>query len=174
MDSSLATNSNPMEFLEQEDSQGLSQPRAREEAGRLQRSLRNLKGLLTREVNNCNDKINHFKLRFSDDYTTVTVVKIGYAQNILDNHNRCQIRFLNLERALEKLRQLECDTWEGKDEELDAVLEKLNQDLISYENQFQRISRDNDDIFEICSNMIAASKPTATVGSLVSPRVEMG
>ena len=45
---------------------------------------------------------------------------------------------------------------------MDAVLEKLNQDLISYENQYQKISRDNDDIFEICSNIIAASKPTAT------------
>ena len=139
MDSSLAINGNTMEFPE-DNSQGLSQPRAREEAGRLQRSLQNLKGLLTREVNNCNDKINHFKLRFSDDYTTVTVVKIGYAQNILDNHNRCSIRFLNLKRALEKLRELECNTWEGSDEELDAVLEKLNQDLISYENQYKKNS----------------------------------
>ena len=90
MESSLATNGNTMEFSE-DNSQGLTQPRLREEAGRLQRSLRNLKGLLTREVNACNDKINHFKLRFSDDFTTITVVKIGYAQNILDNHNRCQI-----------------------------------------------------------------------------------
>ena len=79
-------------------------------------------------------------MRFSDDYTTVTVVKIGYAQNILDNHNRCSIRFLNLERALEKLRELECNTWEGRDEELDTVLEKLNQDLISYENQYLNTS----------------------------------
>ena len=65
MDSSLATNGNTMEFPEQEDSQGFSQPRAREEAGRLQRSLRNLKGLLTREVNQCNDKIAHFKVSSS-------------------------------------------------------------------------------------------------------------
>ena len=81
--------------------------------GELQRSLQNLKDLLTQEVNNCNDKINHFKLRFSDDYTTITVAKIGYAQNILDNHNLCSIRFL---------RELECNMWEGSDEELDAVL----------------------------------------------------
>ena len=158
---SLLTNGNTMEFSE-DNSQGLTQPRLREEAGRLQRSLRNLKGLLTREINACNDKIGHFKLRFSDDSTTITVVKIGYAQNILDNHTRCQIRFLNLEKALEKLRQLECDTWEGTDEELDVVLEKLNQDLVSYENQFQRISHENDDIFEICSNIITATKPTVT------------
>ena len=45
---------------------------------------------------------------------------------------------------------------------MDTVLEKLNQDLISYENQYLKISRDNDDIFEICNNIIAASKPTVT------------
>ena len=122
MDSVLTTNGNTMEFSEQGDSQGFSQLRAREEAGRLQKSLRNLKGLLTREVNQCNDKIAHFKSKFSEDYTTVTVVKTGYAQSIIDNHNRCSTRYLNLERALEKLRDLECNTWEGSDEELDNVL----------------------------------------------------
>ena len=162
MDSVLATNGNTMEFSEQGDSQGFSQPRAREEAGRLQRSLRNLKGLLTREVNQCNDKIAHFKLKFAEDYTTVTVVKIGYAQSIIDNHNRCSTRFLNLERALEKLRELECNTWVGSDEELDNVLEKLNQDSISCEKQYLKVNRDNDDIFEICNTIIAASKPTVT------------
>ena len=130
IDSELATNGYTMEFSKQEDSQSLSQPRAREETRRLQRSLQNVKGLLTREVNQCNDKIAHFKLKFADDYTTVTVVKIGYAQSIINNHNRCSTRFLNLERALEKLRELECNTWVWSDEELDTVLEKLNQDLI--------------------------------------------
>ena len=104
MDSVLASNGDTMEFSEQGDSQGFSQPRAREETGRLQKSLRNLKGLLTKEVNQCNDKIAHFKLKFAEDYTTVTVVKTGYAQSIIDNHNRCSTHFLNLERALEKLR----------------------------------------------------------------------
>ena len=69
MESSLATNGNTMEFSE-DNSQGLTQPRLREEAGQLQRSLRNLKGLLTREVNACNDKISHFKLRFVDNFMT--------------------------------------------------------------------------------------------------------
>ena len=113
MDSVLATNGNTMEFSEQGDSQGLSQPRAREETGMLQRSLRNLKGLLTREVNQCKDKIAHFRLKYAKDYTTVTVDKIGYAQSIIDNYNRCSTHFLNLEMALEKLGELECNTWVG-------------------------------------------------------------
>ena len=130
---SLLTNGNTMEFSE-DSSQGLTQPRLKEEAGRLQRSLRNLKGLLTQEINASNDKIGHFKLRYSDDSTEITTVQIGYAQNIIDNHTRCQIRFVNLEKALEKLRQIQCDIWEGDDEELDAVVDKLNQDLVSYEH----------------------------------------
>ena len=53
----LAVNGNTIEFSDAGDSQGgLSQPRLREETGRLQRSLRNLKGLLIRDVNQCKDR----------------------------------------------------------------------------------------------------------------------
>ena len=114
--------------------------------------------MLTRETNQCNDKIAHFKSKISEDYTTVTVVKTGYAQSIIDNHNRCSTRYLNLEKALEKLRELECNTWEGSDEELDNILEKLNQDSIACEKQYLKIQRDNDDIFEICNTIIVTSK----------------
>ena len=65
MESALISHGNTMEFPEPGDSQGFSQTRAREEAGRLQKSLRNLKGILTKEVNQCNDKIAHFKSKFA-------------------------------------------------------------------------------------------------------------
>ena len=156
----LAVNGNTIEFSEAGDSQGgLSQPRAREESGRLQRSLRNLKGLLTREVNQCKDKIAHFKLKYVEDYITVTSAKLVHAQSIIDKCNRCSTRFLNLEGALEKLRDLECTTWLGTDEDLDSVLEKLTQDSILHEKQCIKLQRDNDDILEICNNLITASKP---------------
>ena len=135
MESVLTSNGNTMEFSEQGDSQGFSQTRAREEAGRLQKLLQNLKGMLTKEVNQCNDKIAHFKSKFSEDYTTVTVVKTGYAQSIIDNHNRCSTRYLNLEKALEKLRDLECNTWEGSDEELDSFLvHRIDSQRIEHQN----------------------------------------
>merc|ERR1711888_90332 len=60
------------------------------------------------------------------------------------------------------LRELECTTWVGSDEELDNVLEKLTQDSISYEKQYLTVQRDNDDILEICNTIIATSKPTVT------------
>ena len=66
---------------------------------------------------------------------------------------------LNLEGALEKLRDLECTTWVGSDEDMNSVLEKLTQDSISYEKQYLKVERD---ILEICNTIIAASKPTVT------------
>ena len=110
IDSDLTINGN-----EPTDSQGLSQPGARGETRLLQRSIRNLKGLLTREVNQCKDKIAHFKLKYVEDYITVTNAKLVYAQSIIDNFNRCSTRFLNLEGALEKLRDLDSATWLGTD-----------------------------------------------------------
>ena len=139
IESALLSNGNTMEFPEPEDSQVFSQTRAREKAGRLQKSLRNLKGMLTKEVNQCNDKITHFKSKFAEDYTTISVVKTNYAQSIIDSHNRCKARYLNLEKALEELRELECNTWQGSDDELDVLIEKLNTDPVTCEKQFIKI-----------------------------------
>ena len=131
MDSELAINGN-----EPRDNQGLSQPGARGETGLLQRSIRNLKGLHNREVNRCEDGISHFRLKYAEDYITATIAKLEYAHNILDNFSRCSTRFLNLEGALERLRDLEHTTWVGIGEDLDNVLERLTQDSISYEEQY--------------------------------------
>ena len=90
------SNGNTMEFSE-DNSQGMTQPRMKEEAGRLQRRLRNLKGLLTKDVTACIDKIGHFKTKYPDNSTEITTVQIDYAKNIIENHGRCQIRFTNLE-----------------------------------------------------------------------------
>ena len=109
MESALLSNGNTVEFPELEDSQVFSQTRAREKAGRLQKSLRNLKGQLTKEVNMCNDKITHFKTKYSEDYMAISVVKNNFAQSILDSHIRCETSYLNLEKILDELRELECE-----------------------------------------------------------------
>ena len=116
MDSLLAwvSNENTCEFSE-DNSQGNSQPRMKEEAGRLQRRLRNLKGLLTKDVTGCIDKIKHFKTKYPDDSTETTTVQIDYVKDILASLERCQDRYTNLERALEDLKMLLCDTWEDED-----------------------------------------------------------
>ena len=51
MESAMASNGNTVELAGTEDSQVLIKNRAK--VGRLNKSLRNLKGQLTKEVNNC-------------------------------------------------------------------------------------------------------------------------
>ena len=116
MESALASNGNTVELTGMEDSQVLVKTRAK--VGRLQKSLQNLKGQLTKEVNMCLQKITHFKTKYSDDYLANSVVKTNYAQSVLDSHTCCETRYLNLEKALSELRELECETWAGSDEDL--------------------------------------------------------
>ena len=85
MESAMASNGNTVELAGTEDSQVLTQTRAK--VGRLNNSLRNLKGQLTKEVNSCYKKIAH------------SVVKTDFAWGILDCHTRCETRYQNLEKA---------------------------------------------------------------------------
>ena len=118
MESALASNGNTVELTGTEDSQVLVKTRAK--VGRLQKSPRNLKGQLTKEVNMCLQRITHIKIKYSNDYLANSVVKTNYAQSILDSHTRCETHYLNLEKALSELRELECETWAGSDKDLDA------------------------------------------------------
>ena len=136
---------NVMETLPEDVSQG-SQPRMIEEAGRVKWRLRNLKGLLTREVSACIDKMVYFKTKYTDD-SIVTNIQIDYANEILTTYSRAQIRYTNLENNVENLQMLYCDTWDDDDEELDIALEGLTQELISYEQKVLNISREHEEIF---------------------------
>ena len=91
MDSLMAgvSNGNTMEFAS-DNGQG-TQPRKKEEAGRLQRRMRVLKGSLTRDVTSCIDKIKHFEAKYSPDDDTETIsVQIDYAKDILASLDRAQ------------------------------------------------------------------------------------
>ena len=160
-----------METFSEDNSQGMTQPRMKEEAGRLQRRLRNLKGLLTKDVTACIDKIRHFKTKYPDKSTEITTVEIDYAKDILETYNRCQIRFTNLEKALQQLQEVHCETWEREDDDLDEALDKLNQDQISYENKFQKITRENDEIIERCNILSAQESKTSNTGVGTSERL---
>ena len=100
----------------------------RAKVGRLTNSLRNLKGQLTREVNNCYKKIVHFKTLLSTTRLGTSVVKTEYAQVILESHARCENRFEKVEKGISDLRDLECEVWEGSDQDLDKLLTKLDTD----------------------------------------------
>ena len=162
MDSLLAgtsSNGNTCEFPE-DISQGNSQPRKKEQAGRLQRRLRGLKGLLTKDVTGCIDKIKHFKSKYPDEASETTSIQIDYIRDILASLERCHDRYTNLEKALEELKMLLCDTWEEEDDdELEKALDKLTQDHALYEAKYLKITRENDDTIERCKSILLASVP---------------
>ena len=60
IESAMASNGNTVDLTGTEDSQVLIKTRAK--VGRLQKSLRNLKGQLTKEVNSCYQKITQILL----------------------------------------------------------------------------------------------------------------
>ena len=103
-----------------------SQPRKKEEVGRLQRRVRTFKGNLTQSISSCNNSITYYKTKYPmDDDTEISSVKIDYAKDILASLDCANDRYTKLEKALDELRMLVSDTWEDEDDELEEVLEKL-------------------------------------------------
>ena len=156
----MASNGNTVDLTGTEDSQVLTKTRSK--VGRLQKSLRNLKGQLTKEVNSCYQKIAHFKSLVSHNRLANYVVKTDFTQSILDCHTRCETRYQNLEKGLSDLRELECESWGGSDEELDDILTKLDNDSVVCEKQFNDVKKDNDEIFDTCETLTAAAKQPTT------------
>ena len=160
MDSLLTgvSNGNTME-ISSDNGQG-NQPRKKEEAGRLQRRVRALKGSLTRDVNSCIDRIKHFKTKYpTDDTMEISSMKIDYAKDILASLDRAHDRYTKLERALEELGLLVSDTWEEEEDELEEALEKLALDHVPYETKYLKMTRDHDDTIERCKSVLSASIP---------------
>ena len=144
-----------METLPEDVGRG-TQPMMQEEAGRVKKRLRGLKGLLTKDVSSCIEKMLYFKTKYKDD-SIVTNIQIDYANEILTTYSRAQIRYTNLKKNVENLKKLFCDIWEDGDDELNIALEGLTQELISYKKKVLNISRENDEIIERCN--VLASKP---------------
>ena len=160
MDSLLAgvLKGNTMEFAS--DNGQDTQPRKKEEAGRLQRRVRALKGNLTQSISSCIDRIKYYKTKYpTDDDTETSTVKIDDARGILDSLNRANDRYTKLEKILEELGILVADTWENEENELDDALEKIASDHVTYETKYLKMTRDHDDTIERCKSVLSASIP---------------
>ena len=162
MDSLLASvsnNGNTLEFSASDNGQG-TQPRKKEEAGRLQRRVRALKGNLTQSISSCINRIKYYKTKYPmDDNTETSTVKIDYARDILASLDRANDRYTKLEKALEELRMLVSDTWEDEEDELENALEKLASDFVPYKTKYLKMTRDHDDTVERCKSILIASIP---------------
>ena len=87
----------------------------RANASRLTRRLRSLKGLLTREVNYCNEKVEHF-LTLMAATQPQTQMTIEYYSNLLDTYARCQAKHLEVEEGFADLVELKTEIWDINDE----------------------------------------------------------
>ena len=74
----------------------------RANASRLTRRLDSLKGLLTREVNYCTQKVEHF-CNLMAATQPQTQMMIEYARDILDNYARCQAKHVEVEKGFVEL-----------------------------------------------------------------------
>ena len=79
-------------------------------ANRLSRRLHSLKGLLTKEVTYCTQKVKHFRT-LMDATQPQTQMMVEYARNILDNFTRCQTKQAELEEGLVELVELKTEIW---------------------------------------------------------------
>ena len=82
---SVSNNGNTIELSASDNGQG-SQPRKKEEVGRLQRRVRTFKGNLTQSISSFINRITNYKTKYpTDDETEISFVKIDYAKDILSS-----------------------------------------------------------------------------------------
>ena len=80
----------------------------RANAGRLTIRLRSLKGLLTREVNYCNNKVLHFGTLMAAPQQK-TQYMLECAQDLLDFYARCQAKYKEVEKGFADLQALKTE-----------------------------------------------------------------
>ena len=77
----------------------------------------------------------------------------------MECHTRCENRFEKVEKGISDLRDLECEVWEGSDQDLDELLTKLDTDSDVCYKQFHDVKADNVEIFDNCNTLTTAAKP---------------
>ena len=96
------------------------------------------KGNLTTETKKFIGFVEYFEKKYpQDDETDLTThligsAKIDYASGILKSFNRVIDRYVLLENALDELRTLMSDIWEGTEEELETAISKQNEGFQKY------------------------------------------
>ena len=100
-------------------------PRKKDEVGRLQRRVRTFKGNLTFAITSFISRITYYENKYPrDDEVEPISTKIDYAQDILKAQERAMDRYDKLENALDELKNLLSDTWDGSEDELETALSK--------------------------------------------------
>ena len=91
---------------------------------------------LTKDVNNCEVKLDLFEATFDDD-SSPSDNQIEDAIDIIQVYSRAKTRFQYLESGIEELRALICDNYEATEEEIQKDIDKLDAELNLYKKVLQ-------------------------------------
>ena len=65
----------------------------------------------------------------------------------MECHTRCKTKYDRVEKGFTDLQDLETDTWEGDNEELDEYLTKMDTESEACFNQFSEVQHSNTELF---------------------------
>ena len=115
MPSVVGQNGNVKEAEPVEDQVDVQNINTRANANWLIRRLRSLKGLWTREVNYCTQKVEHFRTLMAAAQPQ-TQMMIEYARDLLDNYGRCQAKHVEVEKGFVDLIKRKTEIWDIDDD----------------------------------------------------------
>ena len=122
----------------------------RANANILSRRLRSLKGLLTREVKYCTQKVEQFRTLI-DTTQPKSQLMVEYARDILDNFTCCQARQTEIEKGIVDLVQMKTEIWDINEETgLTAFIAEQDAESDLYYAKVEKIRSENSVIFEKC------------------------
>ena len=152
------------------ESQG-NTPRKKDEARRLQLRIRTFKGNLTTEIKKIISNIEHYEKKYprDDEVDQIGTAKIDYATGILKSFDRATDRYVQLENALDQLKTLMSDTWEGTEDELDTAISKHNEGFQKYEKDYVEMTRKNDATIERCKDLLTKTSQAQSISENASP-----
>ena len=156
----VGTNGNNVQVAGLVDNQvNVNDIQTRANAGRLTIKLRSLKGLLTREINFCKQKITHFRTLMASTQQR-TFLMTEYARSVLECHARCKTKWVEVDKGFADLKALKIETWDKKDDEgLEQFLTLLNTDYDACYQKVTEVQDSNMEIFEKCWTLTALTTP---------------
>ena len=154
----MGQNGNVEEAEPVEDQVDVQNINTRANANRLIRRLHSLKGLLTREVNYCTHKVEHFRTLMAAKKPQTQMI-IVYARDLLDNYARCQAKHVEVEKGFVYLIKLKTEMWDINDDTgLDTFITGIDTESNIYYKKVNKVRSDNLEIFEKCKILLAPAK----------------
>ena len=128
--------------------------RKRDDVDRLQYRVLTLKEDLTSAITKFNGHVEQYEDThlMDDEEGPAGPDKINCANSVMRFVDRATYWYSRLENALDELKDIMSDTWEGNEEEFDAAIIKQNKEFQEYEEDYVNMTRN--EIIEKCKSLI--------------------